>query len=318
MGRVIVRRLAWGIPTLWGVVTLVFLAIRVLPGDVALMIAGSGDAQVLDPAKVQRLREELGLTLPLQVQYLQWLWGALRFDLGMSLWTRQPVLQEIAFRLPYTLSLLVLSAVLSALLIIPVGVISAVKQDRWPDYALRIFTIVGLSVPNFWLALLVILFLVSVFRYFPPLDYAPVLKEPQVALQQLIFPALVLGYRHSAVCARMMRSCMLEVLREDYVRTARAKGLRESGVLLIHAMRNAMLPVITIFGLQLITLFGGVVIIERIFVIPGLGALLVDAVMRRDIPLVQGTVALTATFVLLINIVVDLSYSWFDPRIRYR
>lgn len=318
MTRVIAIRLLWAIPTLLGILTAIFLVMNVLPGDIALVIAGGGEQSAANPQVLARVRQELGLDRPLYVQYLSWMWGLVRLDLGVSLWTHQPVIQAIVVRLPYTVGLLLLASFISAILTTVVGIISAVKRDTWIDYGLRVFTIMGIALPNFWLAILVILLLIAAFHWFPPLDYATWYKEPGIAFQQLALPALVLGYRQTAVAARMLRSCMLEVLGEDYIRTARAKGLKERTVLLVHALKNAALPVITVFGLQLITLFGGVVIIEQIFTIPGIGRLLLDGMMRRDIPLVQGTVAFIAAFVLFTNILVDVLYGWLDPRIRYR
>ncbi|MEE9201714.1 MAG: ABC transporter permease, partial [Dehalococcoidia bacterium] len=186
------------------------------------------------------------------------------------------------------------------------------------DYGLRVFTIGGLSIPSFWLGMMVILFLLVVFRWFPPLTYAPIYAHPWVSLQQLFLPAIVLGFRQTAVSARMMRSSMLEVLREDYVRTARAKGLVERTVVFLHALKNAALPVVTIFGVEMVILFSGAVIIERIFNVNGVGTLIIDAMGRRDIPLVQGVVLVIVGFVLIINLIVDIIYAWLDPRIRYR
>jgi peptide/nickel transport system permease protein len=203
-------------------------------------------------------------------------------------------------------------------LAIPIGILAALRQDSWVDYGLRVFTISGLSIPSFWFGLMVILFLLLVFRWFPPLTYAVIYSNPWVSLQQLFLPAMVLGYRQTAVSARMMRSSMLEVLREDYVRTARSKGLKERVVVYLHALKNAALPVVTIFGVEAVILFSGAVIIEKIFNVPGVGTLIVDAMGRRDLPLVQGVVLMIVGFVLVVNLVVDLTYAWLDPRIRYR
>lgn len=317
MRAYIARRLLWAVPTLFGAVTLIFLVMNVLPGDVAMAMLGQ-EGRVPDPAQLQALREELGLNRPLYQQYLSWLWGVARLDLGDSLWTGHPVVAEMWVRLPYTLTLIAMAVLISIILAVPIGVVSALKQDSWLDYGLRSFAIAGLSIPSFWFGILVLLFVVSVFKWFPPLDYAPVYKHPWVALQQLFLPAITLGYRQTAVGARMMRSSMLDVLREDYVRTARAKGLTERVVVYLHALRNAVLPVVTIFGVEAVVLFGGAVIIEKIFNVPGVGRLLVDAINRRDVPLVQGVVMIMVGFVLVVNLVVDLIYAWVDPRIRYR
>jgi len=271
-----------------------------------------------DPEQLQTLREELGLNRPVYQQYVSWLWGVARLDLGESLWTGQSVVSEMWVRLPYTLTLIAMAVAISVILAVPIGVLSALRQDSWVDYGLRSFAISGLSIPSFWFGILILLFVVGVFRWFPPLDYAPVYKHPWVSLQQLFLPAIALGFRQTAVSARMMRSSMLEVLREDYVRTARAKGLVERTVIYLHALKNAVLPVITIFGVEIIILFGGAVVIEKVFNVPGVGRLLVDALIERDIPLVQGVVLLMVGFVLAVNLVVDLIYAWIDPRIRYR
>jgi peptide/nickel transport system permease protein len=312
----LVRRILLIFPTLFGALTLIFFIMNILPGDVALMILGADTGQA-SPEALARLREQLGLNRPLYVQYLSWLWGVVRLDFGTSLWTGVPVLAEIWVRLPITLTLIVFSVLLSMVLAIPIGILAALRQDSWVDYGLRVFTISGLSIPSFWFGLMVILFLLLVFRWFPPLTYAVIYSNPWVSLQQLFLPAMVLGYRQTAVSARMMRSSMLEVLREDYVRTARSKGLKERIVVYLHALKNAALPVVTIFGVEAVILFSGAVIIEKIFNVPGVGTLIVDAMGRRDLPLVQGVVLIIVGFVLVVNLVVDLTYAWLDPRIRY-
>lgn len=317
MRAYILRRLLWMVPTLLGAVTFIFVIMHILPGDISLVILGA-EGRAPDPEQLAALREQLGLNRPLYEQYVSWLWGLVRLDLGTSLWTGEAVAKEIWIRLPYTLSLIALAIIISGVLALPIGVISALKQDTWADHALRAFAIAGLSIPSFWFAILIVLFLLMVFRWFPPLTYAPIYQNPAIALQQLIFPAIALGYRQTAVAARMLRSSMLEVLREDYVRTARAKGLEERTVIYLHALKNAVLPVITVFGLEAIILFSGAVIVETIFKIPGVGTLVVQAIVRRDVPLVQGVVLVTVLFVLVVNLAIDLIYAWVDPRIRYR
>ncbi len=313
----LVRRVLLILPTLFGALTLIFFIMNILPGDIALMILGDETGQG-DPETLALLREELGLDRPLYIQYFVWLWGVFQLDFGTSLWTGVPVFEEIWVRLPVTLTLIVFSVSLSMVLAIPIGIVAALKQDSWVDYALRVFTISGLSIPSFWFGLMVVLFLLIVFSWFPPLTYAVIYSNPWVSLQQLFLPAIVLGYRQAAVSARMMRSSMLEVLREDYVRTARSKGLRERIVVYLHALKNASLPVVTIFGVEAVILFSGAVIIEKIFNVPGVGTLIVDAMGRRDIPLVQGVVLIIVVFVLVVNLIVDVMYGWLDPRIRYR
>jgi peptide/nickel transport system permease protein len=317
MKEYLARRILLIFPTLFGALTLIFFIMNILPGDVALMILGEDTGQA-NPEALARLREQLGLNRPLYVQYLSWLWGVVRLDFGTSLWTGVPVFQEIWVRLPITLTLIVFSVCLSMVMAIPIGILAALKQDSWVDYGLRVFTISGLSIPSFWFGLMVLLFLLLVFRWFPPLAYAVIYTNPWVSLQQLFLPAIVLGYRQTAVSARMMRSSMLEVLREDYVRTARSKGLKERIVVYLHALKNAALPVVTIFGVEAVILFSGAVIIEKIFNVPGVGTLIVDAMGRRDLPLVQGVVLIIVGFVLVVNLAVDLTYAWLDPRIRYR
>lgn len=307
----------WTIPTLLGAVTLVFLLMRVLPGDIAMMILME-EADVIDQAQLAALREQLGLNVPLWQQYLSYIWGLARFDLGTSVLTANPVWHEISIRLPYTLTLVLMGMVISIVVAIPVGALSAIHQDSWIDYGLRSGVIAGISIPNFWLALLILMFMLNVVGWSAPIEYAPIYSAPLVALQQLAFPAITLGYRGAAINARMMRSSMLEVLHEDYIRTARAKGLTERVVIYIHAARNAILPVVTTFGLEIIFLLGGSVIIEKIFNVPGIGRLLIDSIQDRDYNLVQGIVSLKVILVVGVNLMVDMIYAWADPRIRYR
>lgn len=317
MKAYIIKRLLWVIPTLLGSVTIVFLLMNVLPGDIAQVILASETGRI-DPVEYARLREVLGLNQPLWQQYANWLWGVLRGDLGVSLWTGRPVFGEILHRLPYTGSLVVLALAITIVTAIPIGVISAIQQDKWPDYLLRAIVIGGIAIPNFWFALMLLLFLVLVFRWHAPLGYATLWSAPMIAIQQLTLPAITLGFRAAASSARMMRSSMLEVLREDYIRTARSKGLTERVVVYAHGLRNAILPVVTMFGMEVAYLFSGSVIIETVFNIPGVGLLIIDAINRRDVILVQGVVIVLVAVVLLVNLITDLIYAWIDPRIRYR
>jgi peptide/nickel transport system permease protein len=317
MHTYILRRILLMFPTLLGAVTLIFLLMRLLPGDVALYMLGSSESSEVNVAALQQIRQELGLDKPLIVQYGSWLWSAALLDFGNSYWTRQPVVEELKRRYPMTANLAVLSLALGTLIAIPIGVLSAVRQDTLIDYAARVFVIAGLSIPNFWLSILLILGLVHYFNWLPPLDYAPFWVDPWLNLKQLIFPALITGYRLSAVGARMTRSSLLEVLRDDFVRTARAKGLREQLVIFRHALRNALLPVITIIGVELLVLFGGLVVVETVFTIPGIGRFLVDAILHRDYPSIQALVFVFAVFVVGVNLLVDLTYAILDPRIRY-
>jgi len=316
MGAYIVKRLLWMIPTFLGAVTLIFFVMRVLPGDIAQLMMGGADT-LTDPVALQAMREKLGLNLPLWQQYINWLGGLLRLDLGTSLWTGKSVWYEISVRLPYTLTLGTIAMAFSIVLSIPIGIISALKQDTWIDHGLRSFAILGLSIPNFWLAMLILLVLLNVFKWSPPLEYYTIVSNPGGALQQLLLPALCVGFRQLSVGARMMRSSMLEVLGEDYIRTARAKGLRERIVIYLHGLRNAILPVVTIIGMEVVMVVAGAVIVETIFSIPGVGRLLVDAINNRDVVMVQGVVSVIVAFILVINMLVDLLYGWIDPRVRY-
>ena len=313
----ILRRILLMFPTLLGSVTLIFLVMRLLPGDAALYILGSEESAEVNREALTQIRRELGLDRSLPVQYVHWLWGVARLDFGNSYWTKQPVIDELAQRYPMTANLAVLSLLLSTAIALPIGVLSALKQDTVADYAARIFVITGLSLPNFWLAILIILGLVHYFKWLPPLDYAPFWADPWLNFKQLVFPAVVTGYRLSAISARMTRSSVLEVLRDDYVRTARAKGLRERVVVLKHALKNALLPVITITSVELLILFGGLVVVETVFTIPGIGRFLVDAIIHRDYPSIQALVFVFSLFVVVVNLLVDITYAVLDPRIRY-
>jgi peptide/nickel transport system permease protein len=317
MSTYILRRILLMVPTLLGSVTLIFVIMRMLPGDVALYILGAEETATVNREALASIRRDLGLDHSLPVQYVQWLWGVVRLDLGTSYWTKQPVIDELAQRYPMTANLAVLSLVLSILIAVPIGVLSAIKQDSVVDYAARIFVIAGLSLPNFWLAILVILGLVHYFKWLPPLDYAPFWVDPWLNVKQLVFPALITGYRLAAISARMTRSALLEVLRDDFVRTARAKGLRERGVVLKHALKNALLPVITITSVELLVLFGGLVVVETVFTVPGIGRYLVDAILHRDYPSIQALVLVFSLFVVVVNLLVDIAYALVDPRIRY-
>ena len=316
MTKYIIKRLLWAIPTLLLAATIIFLIMRVLPGDIAVMILGGEEGASANPEELAKLRHELGLDRPMIEQYGQWIWGLVRGDLGVSLWSGDTVWEEISVRFPYTMTLMVLSVLISIVIAIPVGIFSALRQDSWVDYGLRSFAIMGLSIPSFWFGLMLLMISLRFFSWSPPLDYAPIFVAPVIALQQLFLPAITLGYRSAAVSARMMRSSMLEVMREDYVRTARAKGLRENTVIYIHALRNAILPVVTMFGLEIIMIFSAAVIVETIFNIPGLGGMVVGAIMRRDFPVVQGTVTFIVAIVLIVNLIVDIIYGWVDPRVR--
>ena len=315
MQRYIIGRLLLMVPTLLGVAILTFVIMRVVPGDVVALRysqTGSVPQEVID-----RERDQLGLNKPLHEQFADFMGGIVRFDFGNSLWTGRPVTEEIKGRLGISIELAILSTLLATALALPLGVIAAVKQDSWIDYVIRVFSIGGLAMPSFWLGILAILTLVVLFQWAPPLIFVPIWDDPIENLSQLIWPALVVGYRYSAVATRMTRSSVLEVLRDDYVRTARAKGLRETVVIVRHALRNSLLPVITVISLEFAFLFGGLVVTEQVFNVNGLGKLLVDAVAQRDYTLVQALVLLFSFVFVFVNFIVDVLYGVLDPRIRY-
>ncbi len=317
MRTYLAKRLLLIVPTLLGVAAVVFVIMRIIPGDVALLILG-GDAGHIDRAQLAAMHQQLGLDQPLVVQFGTWLWGVLRFDFGTSLWTGQPVVEELLIRLPLSLELAVLATIVSVLLAIPFGILSAVRQDTWLDYVIRVISIGGLAIPSFWVGILVILFLVIYFGWGPPLEFTPPWVDPWANFQQMVWPVVTVGYRYAAVTARMTRSTLLEVLREDYIRTAWAKGLRERAIVIRHALKNTMLPVITLIGTEFAFLIGGLVVTETVFTLNGVGRFVVDAVAHRDYPVVQALVFLIAFSFVIVNLVIDLAYAWFDPRIRYR
>jgi len=297
---------------------LVFLLMRVIPGDPALLIlAGTSGEGSFTKADLANLRRELGTDRPVLVQYVSWVGDLLQGELGTSLFYRTPIVQEIGPRLPATFELAMMAGLISVLLAVPLGTLSAVKQDSLLDYIARMFTFAGISIPIFVTGLLLVYFLVRLFNWFPPLGYAILWEEPWVNLQQMLFPALALAFFELNFAARVTRSAMLEVMREDYVRTARSKGLQEHRVVLLHALRNASLPIVTVAAWSFARLLGGTIIIERIFLVPGMGTLLLDAITARDYTLIQAIVLVYAAVVLAANLVVDLIYVWLDPRIRY-
>ena len=304
------------IPTLFGVTVLIFLVLRVLPGDIVeLKYAGTGS--YAPPEALARERAQLGLDQPVWKQFITWIVGIPRLDFGISMWTGQPITHEIAIRLELSIELAVMATFIAVLLSIPLGVIAAVKQDTWMDYVVRIFSIAGLAIPSFWLGIVIILAFVIYFRWLPPLTFTSLWVDPKANLTQLIWPALAVGYRYSAVATRMTRSAILEVLREDYIRTARAKGVWERTVLIRHALKNALLPVITVIGIEFAFLVGGLVVTEQVFNLNGIGKLFVEAISQRDYTMVQSLVLLTSFIFIFVNFVVDLINAYLDPRIRY-
>lgn len=310
------------IPTLFGAALLVFLLLRLMPGDVCLLRV-SGDGGAFDEDSWQACREQFGLNRPLMVQFFSWIWGVVQLDFGISMWTSNPILEEIEHRFALTMEVALIATVTATFIAIPLGTISALKQNTWIDYAVRTFSIAGIAMPSFWLGILIILgLLISTQALFGvpwmmPINYTPFWVDPWVNLSQVIWPAVATGYRYSAVAARMTRSTMLEVLREDYIRTARAKGLLEKIIINRHALKNAMLPVVTIIGLEFAFLIGGLVVTEQVFNLNGLGKLLVESVVNLDYTMTQSLVLLVAFIFVMVNFIVDILYAWLDPRIRY-
>jgi len=314
----IFKRLLAMIPTLIGVATLIFLLLRVIPGDVVEARYLSQGSQFVSQDLLKEERHKLGLDKPLWKQYASWMAGLARLDFGTSMWTDAPIHDEIKLRFALSLQVAMMASTIATLLAIPLGILAAVKQDTWIDYAVRIFTIAGLATPSFWLGTLMILGMLIYFHWVPPMEFTPLWVNPFANLEQLIWPALAVGYRYCAVGTRMMRSTMLEVLREDYIRTARAKGLWLKLILTRHALKNAILPVITVITMEFAFLLGGLVVTEQVFNLNGLGLLFVEAIQHRDYTLTQALVMLVATFFLFVNFLVDIAYAWLDPRIRFR
>jgi peptide/nickel transport system permease protein len=305
------------IPTLMGVAVLIFFLMRVVPGDIVeLRFAGESSFAQKDQLDLERAR--LGLDRPLWRQFVTWIGGLAHLDFGTSMWTGSPIGEEIRLRFALSLELAIMATVIAVLLAIPLGVLAALKQDTWVDYVVRIFSIAGLATPSFWLGIVFILALLIVFRWLPPMVYTPFWVNPWQNFLQLIWPALAVGYRYSAVATRMTRSAMLEVLREDYIRTARAKGLWDRLILSRHALKNAMLPVLTVVALEFAFLMGGLVVTEQVFNLNGLGLLFVESVAHRDYTLTQALVMLVAVVFIVVNFLIDLAYAWIDPRIRFR
>lgn len=320
MARYILTRMVSVVPVVLVVSLIVFTLIRVAPGDVVeLMMEGMATGGSLGSAEktAARLRAELGLDKPIYVQYFVYLGDVLHGDFGNSVWTGRPALGEIRKALPVTVELTVMSMAIAVLIAVPLGTVSAVRQDTWIDYVARIGAIVGLSLPTFWTGTLIVVFLALLWGYAVPLHYATLVENPWSNLQKMALPSVVLGIGLAGSLARMVRSALLEVLRQEYVRTALGKGLTEWVVVVRHAMKNALIPVVTIMGLQLGTLLGGTVIVETIFSVPGIGSLTVSAIQRRDFTQLQANVLFFATLLLLMNLSVDLLYSWLDPRIKY-
>ena len=317
MLRYTLNRILLMIPTLIGVAVLVFFMLRVIPGDV-VEVKLRGDGGNVSQEMIDMERTRLGLDKPLLYQFKDWMVGLVTLDLGKSMWTDRPVTEEIALRLELSLQVAIMASVIAVLLAIPLGTTAALMRGTWVDYAVRIITIGGLSIPSFWFGMLIMITLLYLFNWLPPITFTPIYVDPIANLSQLIWPALAVGYRYCAVVARMIRSSLLEVLNEDYIRTARAKGVFEKIIISRHALRNALLPAITVIGIEFAFLIGGLVVTEQVFNLNGIGKLLVEAITRRDYTLTQALVMLVPTFFLVVNFFVDIAYGAIDPRIRYR
>ncbi len=308
------RRVLTLVPTFLMVSLAVFSMVHFLPGDVVEVLA----VEFAYAESAERLRESMGLNEPFHVRYLSWLGGIVRGDLGTSLWTREPVLKELAHRWPVTLELALLAMVINLGIGAPIGVIAAVRQDSWVDYITRSFAVLALAIPGFWLGTLIVTLPSIWFNWTPPLSYVRLTDDPIANLGGVVIPAMVLGFFFQGRTMRMVRAMMLEVMRQDYIRTARSKGLRELTVVSRHAAKNAMIPVVTLLSLEVPFLLGGTVIIEEIFDLPGLGRYALEALQRRDYVVVQSLVLVFGAIVMFLNLIVDVGYSWLDPRIRFR
>jgi peptide/nickel transport system permease protein len=317
MWKFLLKRFLLMFPTLIGVAMVTFFIIRIIPGDV-VELRLAGDSSAVSEEVLDQERKRFGLDQPVWKQFLTWVAGLVTLDFGTSMWTGAPIWEEIRLRLALSLQVAIMATLVAVLLAIPLGIVAALKQDTWVDYAVRIFSIAGLATPSFWLGIVFILLMLIVFKWLPPMIYTPFWQNPWANLQQLIWPALAVGYRYSAVATRMTRSAMLEVLREDYIRTARAKGLVQKLILSRHALKNAILPVMTVIALEFAFLIGGLVVTEQVFNLNGIGLLFVQAVAHRDYTLIQALVMLISGCFIVVNFFMDVMYAWLDPRIRYR
>ena len=313
-----VRRLLLIIPTVLIVSMIIFFIFHLLPGDAALIQVTEGGTSSMSVKQYERALEELGLDRPAVERYGDWIWRLVQGDGGNSLVTGQPVFEELAKSLPVTLELAILASIMGIVISIPIGVMSAVKQDGLCDYLGRLFTVCGLALPSFLAGSMLLLIMSVYFNWLPPLEYTPFLEAPMNNLAHVIWPATILALHETAILVRMTRSSMLEVLRQDYMRTAHAKGLAPRIAVVRHGLRNALLPVVTLAGLQLANLLAGSVIAETIFVLPGVGSQLLNGIRDRDWVVVQTIVFLIAAGVLLLNLALDLIYGFLDPRIRYQ
>jgi len=330
MRAYIIRRIALIIPTLLFVTIIVFLTVRFIPGSLIDLMASQavGESDVTPEEIAEQIRQDLGLDQPVWKQYLLWLgaWqqedgsysGILQGNLGKSLWSQRPILDEIVGKIPISIELGIIAITTALLIAFPIGIYSAIRQDTAGDYIGRSIAIFCMAVPGFWLATIIIVFPAVWWGWTPPMSYVPIVENFGENIKQFIIPALLMGMIMSGVTMRMTRTMMLEVLRQDYVRTAWSKGLRERVVVVRHALKNAMIPVITVIGLQLPVVIGGTVIMEQIFNLPGMGRLMIDALARRDYTIISGINIMMASVILLGNLLTDLTYAWLDPRVQYR
>ena len=321
MKEYLIRRLLFGALTVFIVSALIFALLRIAPGDVALLIAeanSGGEGIDVSEEDLEEIREMLGLNDPLHIQYFSWITGFVVGDWGDSLFTGRDVFEEFKLKFPVTLELVIFSQIIAIGLGLPAGILMALKQNSWIDYVIRILSLAGLSLPSFWSATLLLLGGAYFFMWNPQLGSFPLTEEPWQNIQQYFWPAMMLGYISAATKARIMRSTMLEVLRQDYIRTAKAKGLTQYVVTARHALKNAFIPVITVIGITTALSLGGSVVMERVFSMPGLGGFILEGMLSRDFPIVQSIVLFFAMAVIFVNLLIDISYGWFDPRVRYQ
>jgi peptide/nickel transport system permease protein len=317
-----IKRILLMVPTLFGAAVLVFFLLRLIPGDVCELRIG-GEGGYVDEDAIKVCQHDLGTDRPMIVQFGHFIGGFVVFDLGESMWTGKAVTHELGLRFQLSLQVAIMATIVAVVIAIPLGTISAIRQDTWLDYAVRTFSIAGIAIPSFWLGIMIILgLLISTQAMFgepwmPPIEYVSPFEDPVSNFVQLIWPAVATGYRYSAVATRMTRSALLEVLREDYVRTARAKGLFEKIIINRHALKNSMLPVVTVIGIEFAFLMGGLVVTEQVFNLNGIGRLFVESVQNHDYTMTQALVMLVAVIFVVTNFVVDIFYAWLDPRIRY-
>jgi len=322
MYKYAVKRILLMIPTLIGAGLLVFMLMRMIPGDICEIRLG-GTGLTVDQEQIDICRENLGLNQSLAKQFYDYVISVATLNFGDSMWTGRPVTEEISIRFQLTFQIAIMATLTAVIIALPFGVISAIKQNTWIDYVVRLFSIAGIATPSFWLGIMIILGLLIVSQqlfgepWMMPIQYVPLWVDPMANLSQTIWPAVAVGYRYAAVLVRMTRSAMLEVLREDYVRTARAKGLFEKVIINQHALKKALLPVITLVGIEFAFLIGGLVVTEQVFNLNGLGKLFVDAVLDHDFTLTQALVMMVVTVFVTVNLLVDLLYAWVDPRIHY-